>query len=121
MQTTILPSYSFLQKCGELFFRQFPFCKNAENYFTVKFLSAKLQRTIFSSNSFLQKCGQLFFRQIPFCKNSDNYFTVKYVSAQMLKTIFPLKIRISTVIERYFFVDDPLNCIVKIFSTKKLN
>jgi len=65
------------------------FCKIAENYFFVKFLSAKLQRTIFPSNSFLQKCRQLFFRQIPFCKIADNYFSVKFLSAKMQTTIFP--------------------------------
>ena len=30
-------SNSFLHNCCELFFRQIPFCKNAENYFSVKF------------------------------------------------------------------------------------
>ena len=82
-------SNSFLQNCCELFFRQISFCKNPGNYFSVKFLSVKIQRTIFPSNSFLQKSRELFFRQIPFCKNAENYFSVKFLSVKIQGTIFP--------------------------------
>jgi len=93
---------SFLYKSRQPFFRQICICANADNYFTVKFLSAKLQRTIFSSNSFLQKCGQLFFRQICICANAENYFSVKFLSAKIRTTILPSNMYLRKCWELFF-------------------